>query len=81
MSFFSNNLVTVFIVGLLTAIAAGAASIETAWKSGLMPIVLACILLVLSVHILIYPFTSPQTKRSELRRFLYCIGALRRIRG
>jgi hypothetical protein len=71
LSFFANNLFTVSIVGLLTAIAAGAASIETAWKSGLMPVVLALILSVLYVHFLIYPFTSPQTKRSELRRFLY----------
>jgi hypothetical protein len=69
-SFFSNNFITVSLVGLLTAITAGAASTETAWKGGYIPFVIMLILLCGLINVMIYPF-GRQKKRSELRRFLH----------
>lgn len=62
---------TVILVTFLTAILGGSASIQAAWTSGVMPIILLFIIIALSSNLYILPLVVTSAQREkELDRFL-----------
>lgn len=67
---------TVILVGFLTAILGGSASIQAGWTSGIMPVVVLLILIVLFVNFQISSLIeTPMQREKELDRFLRWLAA------